>query len=161
MDERDLPAIERAANDAEILKWFGLHTRSPSDYLAAKRAAWAEGTGASFAISDATRPDTCLSQVFIERDDDGRGSVGYPLLKTAEARDAPRRPSGLWRHGRCQTCDLVPQTLNGVTRGQAAGNAPASLRSIRTIASRPSAPLERISAPSARGHSTRTRSISI
>jgi [ribosomal protein S5]-alanine N-acetyltransferase len=81
LDERDLAAIEQAARDAEILKWFDLRTRSPADYLAAKREAWAEGTGASFAICDATRPDTCLGQVFIERDDDGRGSVGYWVLE--------------------------------------------------------------------------------
>jgi RimJ/RimL family protein N-acetyltransferase len=81
LDESDLPAIERAASDAEILKWFDLHTRGLADYLAAKREAWAEGTGASFAICDATLPDTCLGQVFIERDDDGRGSVGYWLLE--------------------------------------------------------------------------------
>lgn len=81
MDERDLPAIERTASDAEILKWFGPPTRSPAEYLAAKREAWAEGTGASFAICDATRPDTCLGQVFVERDDEGRGSVGYWLLE--------------------------------------------------------------------------------
>ena len=81
MDERDLPAIERAASDAEVLKWFDLHTRSPADYLAAKREAWAEETGASFAICDATRLDTCLGHVFIERDDDGRASVGYWLLQ--------------------------------------------------------------------------------
>jgi RimJ/RimL family protein N-acetyltransferase len=81
MDESDLPAIERAAGDAEILKWFDLHTRSPTDYLAAKREAWADGTGASFAICDATLRDMCLGQVFIERDDDGRGSVGYWLLE--------------------------------------------------------------------------------
>jgi RimJ/RimL family protein N-acetyltransferase len=81
MDERDLPAIERAASDAEIRRWFDLHTRSPADYLAAKRHAWAEGTGASFAICDASAPDTCLGHLFVERDDDGRGSVGYWLLK--------------------------------------------------------------------------------
>lgn len=50
MDESDLPAIERAASDAEIQKWFDLGTRRPADYLAAKRRAWAEGTGGSFAI---------------------------------------------------------------------------------------------------------------
>jgi RimJ/RimL family protein N-acetyltransferase len=81
MDERDLGAIERAATDAEILKWFDLQTRSSADYLAAKREAWAEGTGASFAICDATRPNLCLGHVFIERDDEGRGSVGYWVLK--------------------------------------------------------------------------------
>lgn len=81
MDESDLPAIERAASDSEIRRWFDLHTRSPADYLAAKRAAWAEGTGASFAICDATRPDTCLGHVFVERDDGGRGSIGYWLLE--------------------------------------------------------------------------------
>ena len=91
MDERDLPAIERAATDAEILKWFGLHTRSPADYLAAKREAWAEGTGASFAICDPTRPDTCLGQVFIERDDDGRGSVGYWLLEDGRGKGRATR----------------------------------------------------------------------
>jgi len=86
MDESDLPAIERAASDAENLKWFDLHTRGPGDYLAAKREAWAEGTGASFAICDATLPDTCLGQVFIEQDDDGRGSVGYWLLEESRGK---------------------------------------------------------------------------
>ena len=91
MDERDLPAIGRAAGDAEILKWFDLHTRSPADYLAAKREAWVEGTGAYFAICDATRPDTCLGQVFIERDDDGRGSVGYWLLEDGRGKGRATR----------------------------------------------------------------------
>ena len=81
LDESDLAALERAASDAEILRWFDLDARSPADYLAAKREAWAEGTGASFAICDANRPDPCLGQVFIERGDDGRGSVGYWLLE--------------------------------------------------------------------------------
>ena len=81
LDERDLPAIERAASDAEISKWFDLPTRSPAEYLAAKRERWAAGTGASFAICDATRPDRCLGHVFVERDDDGRASVGYWLLE--------------------------------------------------------------------------------
>jgi len=39
LDESDLLTIERAASDAEIPKWFDLHTRSPADYLAAKRDA--------------------------------------------------------------------------------------------------------------------------
>jgi len=91
MDESDLPTIERAASDAEILKWFDLHTRTPADYLAAKREAWTEGTGASFAICDATRPDTCLGQVFIERDDDGRGSVGYWLLEDGRGKGRATR----------------------------------------------------------------------
>ena len=91
MDERDLPAIERAASDAEILKWFDLHTRISDDYLAAKREAWARGTGASFAVCDATRPDTCLGQVFIERDDDGRGSVGYWLLEDGRGKGRATR----------------------------------------------------------------------
>ena len=91
LDESDLPAIERAASDAEILKWFDLHTRGPADYLAAKREAWAEGTGASFAICDATLPDTCLGQVFIERDHDGRGSVGYWLLEDSRGKGRATR----------------------------------------------------------------------
>jgi RimJ/RimL family protein N-acetyltransferase len=81
MDERDLAAIEQASSDVEISKWFDLHTRSPADYLAAKREAWARGTGTSFAICDATRPTPCLGHVFIERDDDGRGQVGYWVLE--------------------------------------------------------------------------------
>lgn len=91
LDEGDLPTIERAASDAEILKWFDLHTRSPGDYLAAKREAWAAGTGASFAICDATLPDTCLGQVFIERDDDGRGSVGFWLLEDGRGKGRATR----------------------------------------------------------------------
>ncbi len=73
--------IERASRDAEILKWFDLRGRRPADYLAGKREAWAQGTGASFAICDATRPDPCLGQVFVERDAHARGSVGYWLLE--------------------------------------------------------------------------------
>jgi len=91
MDERELPAIEQAANDAEILKWFDLHTRSPAEYLAAKREAWARGTGASFAICDATRLDTCLGQVFIERDDGARGSIGYWLLEDGRGKGRAAR----------------------------------------------------------------------
>ena len=91
MDDRDLPAIERTASDAEISKWFDVHTRSSADYLAAKREAWAQGTGASFAICDATRPDACLGQVFVERDDDGRGSVGYWLLEDARGKGRATR----------------------------------------------------------------------
>ena len=91
MDERDLPAIERAASDAEILKWFDLPTRSPADYLAAKHDRWAEGTGASFAICDLDRPDTCLGQVFIELEDDGRGSVGYWLLEDGRGKGRATR----------------------------------------------------------------------
>jgi [ribosomal protein S5]-alanine N-acetyltransferase len=91
MDERDLPATERAASDAEILKWFDLHTRSSADYLAAKREAWARRTGASFAICDATRPDRCLGHVFIERDDDGRGSVGFWLLEDGRGKGRATR----------------------------------------------------------------------
>jgi RimJ/RimL family protein N-acetyltransferase len=91
MDERDLAAIERAASDPEIAKWFDLQTRSAADYLAAKREAWAEGTGASFAICDATRPDTCLGHVFIERDDDGRGSVGYWVLEEGRGKGRATR----------------------------------------------------------------------
>ena len=83
LDESDVSTIERAGNDAEILKWFDLHTRSPADYLAAKREAWAEGTGASFAICSVTRPEACLGHVFIERDDDARASVGYWLLEAS------------------------------------------------------------------------------
>ena len=91
MNEGDLPAIERAASDVEISKWFDLHTRSPADYLAAKREAWAEGTGASFAICGATRPDTCLGHVFVERDDGGRGSVGYWLLEDGRGKGRATR----------------------------------------------------------------------
>lgn len=91
LDENDLPAIERAASDAEIRKWFDLHTRRPADYLAAKREAWAAGTSASFAICDATRRETCLGHVFVERDDDGRGSVGYWLLEEARGKGRATR----------------------------------------------------------------------
>jgi RimJ/RimL family protein N-acetyltransferase len=91
LDESDLPAIEGAASDAEIRRWFDLHTRSPAEYLAAKREAWAEGRGASFAICDASRPRRCLGQVFIEREADGRGSVGYWLLEAGRGKGRATR----------------------------------------------------------------------
>ena len=90
MDERDLTAIEDASGDAEILKWFDLDTGTPGAYLARKREAWARGTGASFAICDAARPNTCVGHVFIERGADGRGSVGYWLLERGKRRDGAR-----------------------------------------------------------------------
>jgi RimJ/RimL family protein N-acetyltransferase len=95
LDARDLRAIERAASDAEILRWFDLRTRSPVGYLEAKRDAWAAGTGASFAICDAILPDACLGHVFVERDDDGRGSVGYWLLEAARGEGRATRALGL------------------------------------------------------------------
>jgi len=91
LEESDLATIERAGSDAEILKWFDLQRRSSADYLAARREAWTEGTGASFAICDASRPGTSLGQVFIERDDDGRGSVGYWLLEDARGKGRATR----------------------------------------------------------------------
>jgi len=65
MDERDLPAIERAARDAEILKWFDPHTRSPADYLAAKREAWKEMRLGRLQLH--TDPDNVASQRVAER----------------------------------------------------------------------------------------------
>jgi RimJ/RimL family protein N-acetyltransferase len=93
MDDGDLPAIERASSDDEIGKWFDLHTWTPADYLAAKRERWTEGTGASFAICDATQPETCLGHVFVEREDDDRGSIGYWLLE--DGRGHGRATSGV------------------------------------------------------------------
>jgi RimJ/RimL family protein N-acetyltransferase len=81
MDERDLAAIEDASGDAEILEWFDLDTGTAGAYLARKREAWARGTGASFAICEAARRHICVGHVFIERNADGRGSVGYWLLE--------------------------------------------------------------------------------
>ena len=86
MDDRDLPAIERASRDGEIGKWFDLHTRQAAEYLFAKQERWAEGTGASFAICDAIQPDTCLGHVFVELHEDGRGSIGYWLLEDGRGR---------------------------------------------------------------------------
>ena len=91
LDERDLSTIERAASDTEIRKWFDLHRRTPTEYLAAKREGWTQGTGASFAICDATRPNTSLGHVFIERDDEGRGSIGYWLLEDSRGKGRATR----------------------------------------------------------------------
>jgi RimJ/RimL family protein N-acetyltransferase len=91
MDERDLTAIERASGDAEILRWFDLDTFTPGAYLAKKREAWAQGTGASFAVCEAARPNTCVGHVFIERGADGRGSVGYWLLEEGRGKGRATR----------------------------------------------------------------------
>jgi ribosomal-protein-alanine N-acetyltransferase len=91
MEERDLPAIAQAASDSEIAKWFDLATRRPSDYLAGKQQRWADGSGASFAICDATRLERCLGHVFVERDDEGRGSVGYWMLEEGRGKGRAAR----------------------------------------------------------------------
>jgi RimJ/RimL family protein N-acetyltransferase len=95
MDDRDLPAIERASSDHEIGKWFDLRTRQPTEYLSEKGERWANGTGASFALCDATQPGTCLGHVFVERQEDDRGSIGYWLLEDARGRGLATRGVGL------------------------------------------------------------------
>jgi RimJ/RimL family protein N-acetyltransferase len=92
LDERDLPAIDRSARDAEIQRWFGPSSRRPAEeFLAGKRDAWADGTAASFAICDFSSPETCLGQVFIELDEEGRGLVGYWLLSEGRGRGRATR----------------------------------------------------------------------
>jgi RimJ/RimL family protein N-acetyltransferase len=86
MDERDISAIERAASDREISKWFDLRARDPAEYLSSKLERWANGTGASFAICDPARPELCLGHVFIERQEGDRGSIGYWLLEEGRGR---------------------------------------------------------------------------
>ena len=81
MDERDLAAIERSSRDEQIERWFGPPRGTARDILARKRQGWADGTAASFAVCDVADPDACLGQVFVERDDDDRGLVGYWLLR--------------------------------------------------------------------------------
>jgi RimJ/RimL family protein N-acetyltransferase len=58
---------------------------------ATDRRTSAQVAGESFAVCDATRPDTCLGHVFVERDDDGRGSVGYWLLEDVRGRGRATR----------------------------------------------------------------------
>jgi [ribosomal protein S5]-alanine N-acetyltransferase len=65
-DERDLPTLERAANDPDVVRAFG--SASPGDALAFHRRRWEEGSGAGFAI--------CLG---------GGGSVGGALLEPRRA----------------------------------------------------------------------------
>jgi RimJ/RimL family protein N-acetyltransferase len=86
MDARDISAVERAASDREIAKWFDLRTRRPAEYLSSKRERWANGTGASFAICDPARPGICLGHVFVERQEGNRGSIGYWLLEEGRGR---------------------------------------------------------------------------
>jgi RimJ/RimL family protein N-acetyltransferase len=108
LDERDLSAIERSARDAEIQRWFGPPSRTTSrrsaeEFLAGKRRAWADGTAASFAVCDVSAPDTCLGQVFVEPDHEGRGLVGYWLLPEGRGRGCATRAvrliSGWALHG--------------------------------------------------------------
>ena len=90
-DERDLAAIERTSHDAEIRRWFGPATRTAAEVLARKRRGWQDGTAASFAICDAADPELCLGQVFVEREREGRGLVGYSLLSEARGRGRATR----------------------------------------------------------------------
>jgi hypothetical protein len=94
LDENDLPTIEQAASDAEILKWFDLHTRGSADYLAAKREAWAEGTGLPSPSATRLGPLCAWAKSFIERDDDGRAS-GRQLDQASDGVRYPRQDSVL------------------------------------------------------------------
>ena len=91
MDERDVAAIERSGHDREIERWFGPLTRTPAETLDRKRRGWTDGTGAYFAICDVGEPGTCLGQVFIEPDDEGRGLVGFWVLPEARGRGRATR----------------------------------------------------------------------
>ena len=90
-DERDLPAIEKSANDPEILEWFGPPKGTAADFLAHKRRRWEDGTSASFAVCDTADDSRCLGYVFIEPGKYGRADVGYWLLREARGRGRATR----------------------------------------------------------------------
>jgi hypothetical protein len=114
MDERDLPAIEPRA--VLLTTWRRSVKRGQREQVLPSPSATRLGPIHAWAKSSSNETTTVAVQ----------SDIGF--WKTAEARGAPRGPSGSWRHGRCQRCDLAAcsfmriqrtSRLSALQRGQA------------------------------------------
>jgi RimJ/RimL family protein N-acetyltransferase/predicted O-methyltransferase YrrM len=78
-DERDLPTLERAANDQDVVSAFG--SASAGDALAFHRRRWEDGSAAAFAICPGGGGS--VGGVLLEPRRAGVAAVGYWLLPEA------------------------------------------------------------------------------
>jgi RimJ/RimL family protein N-acetyltransferase len=77
----DVPGIEQALNDTEIVRWLGKSTSTAAEFLEDKRQGWRDGTTAAFAICDAD--EQFVGQVFVKLGHAATAEVGYWLLPQA------------------------------------------------------------------------------
>src|SRR5689334_17110646 len=78
MRSSDLPAVEQAAADPEIRRWFGAFEGPPRDVLAGWIEGWEGGTAAAFAICAPAAE--CGGHVLVELRNSGRAHMEYWLL---------------------------------------------------------------------------------
>jgi RimJ/RimL family protein N-acetyltransferase len=114
-NEGDLPAIEHRIADPEVLRWVGPVEYSARQILELNRSRWAEGTCATFSISDPK--DDCGGHVWVELQGSGRGSVGYWLLPEARGKGLATRSVRLisrWalRELQLSRLSLITETSN-------------------------------------------------
>jgi RimJ/RimL family protein N-acetyltransferase len=88
MGPGDLPAVEQAAADPEIIRWFG-ELESPGDVLAGWLDGWRDGTAAALAVC--SPPDRCVGHVLVELRNSGRAHMEYWLLPAARGRGLATR----------------------------------------------------------------------
>ncbi|WP_326826860.1 GNAT family N-acetyltransferase [Streptosporangium sp. NBC_01756] len=83
----DAEAVAQALRDPEIRRWA---TRTPEEpdertWIADRAAGWADGSSASFAITDTTGGEV-LGHVRVRTRGDGIGEIGYWILAGARGR---------------------------------------------------------------------------
>jgi RimJ/RimL family protein N-acetyltransferase len=83
LDERDLPTVERALDDAEIARWFDSRGFTAPAFLEYAVARWANDEAATFAIVDG---DTSVGAIWLDLGPSGRANVAYWLLADARGR---------------------------------------------------------------------------
>src|SRR5215212_928998 len=84
-EHRDLPAIEAAMHDADVLRWIGQPEGSAHDVLVRDEERWAQG---SPTLSICELDGTCVGKVWMHVPDAGgtTGYVGYWLLPAGRGR---------------------------------------------------------------------------
>lgn len=75
--EGDLPALEQAARDPEISRWFGV-ADPPQVQLDAWRQGWRDGSAAAFMVC--TADGARIGHVLVERRNSGRAHLEYWVL---------------------------------------------------------------------------------
>jgi RimJ/RimL family protein N-acetyltransferase len=90
VDERDVDGVAEAARDPDIRRRFGLSKLKPDEYVAAYRAAAADGTAIAFAICEG-RDAEAVGHVLVELRDAGRADIGYWLLPEKRGRGLATR----------------------------------------------------------------------
>lgn len=90
--ERDLPLLERASADPDVVSAFG-RSESASDALAFHRRRWEDGTAAAFVICP--HGSASAGGVLLEPREVGRADIGYWLLAASRGRGYASRATRL------------------------------------------------------------------